>query len=98
MPIGPPRHAAPRVPAVNGGLLALTVNLIGQTPAPARPAFQFLRWKENWSVLPALPPQNRDALDHLKYVRLSGDGSSWASLGGDFRARAEDWQDFNFGA
>ena len=65
---------------------------------PARPAYLFLRWQEDWSVIPKLAPQNQDALDSLKYIPLDPEGSDWMSLGGDARARVESWSDFNFGA
>lgn len=70
------------------------------TPAaPARPAYTFLRWQEDWSVLAAASAGQHDAFDPLKYVSLSaGSGGSWASFGGDVRARVEDWRGFNFGA
>jgi hypothetical protein len=66
--------------------------------APTRPAYNFLRSQEDWSVLPALAGQPADEFDPLKFVRLGADGSGWASFGGDARVRAEDWQNFNFGA
>jgi len=75
-----------------------------QLPAQAaegpasRPRYQFLRQNEDWSVLPALGEADRDALDPIKYVRLSDDGSVWASFGGHARIRIEGWDEFNFGA
>lgn len=69
-----------------------------QSASPARPAYQFLRFQENWSVVPRLAPGDRDDFDAFKFVPLDAAGSTWVSFGGDFRARAETWQDFNFGA
>lgn len=66
---------------------------------PSRPAYAFLRWQEDWSVLANMPPVPPDPFAPLKYVPFSAaPGGGWASFGGDFRARVEDWRGFNFGA
>lgn len=67
-------------------------------PAPSRPAYQFLRSGEDWSVLRDAADRGSDPFDGLKYVTLGAGGADWASFGGDFRARAESWTGFNFNA
>ncbi len=95
-----PRSRRHALAAVTGGLALLAFGLDHATAADAavRPAFQFLRSQEDWSILPRLTAPDSDPFDRLKFIRLDADGSNWASLGGDFRARMEGWQDFNFGA
>lgn len=44
------------------------------------------RWAENWSAYRD-PAKRTDALDALKYIPLSDDGSVWLSLSGEMRAR-----------
>ena len=55
---------------------------------PARPALNFNRWNENWSVLanPCVPAQ---PFDSLKYMPLSDDGLTYLSLGANLRERME---------
>lgn len=65
-------------------------------PAP-RPAFQFLRQREDWSKEPYFAPDDHDGLDPLKYVRLSDDGKNWATFAGQTWLRTEGWNNFNFG-
>lgn len=84
--------------ALAATLTAAAAPLAWAAPAPARPAYQFLRWQENWSVLPKLTAAPADPFDPVKFIKLSDDGSSWLSLGGDLRVRWEDWNNFNFGA
>jgi len=65
--------------------------------APARPAIQFNRWQEDWSVLanPAVP---REPFDELKYIPLSAtDPKTYLSLGADLRERFEGNDAPNFG-
>jgi len=60
-----------------------------EAPAcPARPAINFNRWNENWSVLayPCVPAQ---PFDSLKYMPLSDDGLTYLSLGANLRERME---------
>ncbi len=52
---------------------------------PARPDHAFLRAPGGHS-------------DSAKFIALDSTGSSWLSLGGDFRARVEDWTNFGFAA
>lgn len=86
---------------VTGGAAALAVcagasaQALGADPAPPapptcsvkRPAINFNRWNEDWSVLadPCLPHR---PLDGLKYIPL-GAGGSWLSLGAGLRERYE---------
>lgn len=62
-----------------------------------RPAIQFNRWQENWSVLadPAVP---REPLDGLKYLSLSdSDPLTYASFGANLRERFESNDAAGFG-
>lgn len=56
-------------------------------PASVRPAFESLRFREDWSRSP-----QGDAFDPLKRIEMGDD--AWLSLGGHLRARAE--HDDNF--
>lgn len=68
------------------------------TAEPARPAYRFLRFTEDWSVLHDVQEsQLADPWDSLKYVPLSDDADIWASFGGHMRLRLENWSDFGFG-
>ena len=68
------------------------------TAEPARPAYRFLRFTEDWSVLRDVQEsQLADPWDSLKYVPLSDDADIWASFGGHMRLRLENWSDFGFG-
>ncbi|MDQ8186496.1 alginate export family protein [Pelagicoccus sp. SDUM812002] len=84
------------------GLLAVSAiclhfSLFGQVPT-SRPAYSFLRWAEDWSALEKGIPGDSDSFDAIKYVPLGSSGEFWASFGGDFRVRGEDWSGFNFGS
>jgi hypothetical protein len=65
--------------------------------AGERPAYQDLRFDEDWSVL-ATPsaPATEDPLDPAKWIALGG--ASALSLGGQLRVRVEGWDGFAFGA
>jgi hypothetical protein len=74
--------------------LSIALSLL-QVPCPARaddaerPAIEFNRWQEDWSVLanPAVP---RESLDELKYIPLSAsDPHTYLSFGADVRERFE---------
>jgi len=71
------------------------------TAAPAhfeRPAYQFLRQNEDWSVLADWPEAQRDDLfDPVKYVPLDKDGQVWATFAGSSRAQLQSWFDYGFG-
>lgn len=58
----------------------------------ARPAYKPLRYEEDWSLF----EPGEDFWDGIKRVKLSEDGSWWASFGGELRARGEAWEDFGF--
>jgi hypothetical protein len=87
--------------AMRSGLLALVgwtvAGLSVAATAAERPAFQDLRFDEDWSAL-ASPGAlaSRDAFDALKWIRL-GERSA-LSLGGQARLRLEAWDGFAFGA
>ena len=60
----------------------------GEAP-PQRPAIQFERWREDWSVL-ADPRLRTEPFDNLKYIPLSAaDPRSYASFGLNLRERYE---------
>ncbi len=64
---------------------------------PQRPAIQFNRWQEDWSVL-ADPHVPREPLDGLKYIPLaSTDPRTYLSLGADLRERFETNSTASFG-
>jgi hypothetical protein len=65
-----------------------------------RPAIEFNRWQEDWSVL-ADPDVPREPLDELKYIPLSAsDPQTYLSFGADVRERfeANDAADFGVGS
>lgn len=79
------------LPAMFGAIgIAVSAAHAQETPAvPARPAIQFNRWQEDWSVL-ADPGVPREPLDGLKYVSLSPDDPKvYLSLGAGVRERFE---------
>jgi Alginate export len=64
-------------------------NSAGAVEAPQRPAIEFNRWKEDWSVL-ADPALRTEPLDDLKYIPFSSsDPQSYMSLGAGLRERFE---------
>ncbi len=71
-----------------------------QDPPPTeRPAYEFLRFNEDWSMLRGVrDAQKTDFWDPIKYIPLNEDGSTWLSTGGSARMRWEGWQNFGFGA
>jgi Alginate export len=76
----------------------LTITGIAQTPpsASAPPAYQSLRYDEDWAYL-SDRTQRSDALDSLKFIPLN-DRAWFLSLGGEARIRYEYFSQFNFGA
>ena len=63
-----------------------------------RPAFDVLRFREDWSDARGLGAASApDLWDPIKHVSLSDDGSIWASFGGQVRLRLEHWENFDFG-
>ncbi|AMJ59974.1 alginate export family protein [Bosea sp. PAMC 26642] len=68
---------------------------LAQTPTN-RPAYESHRFNEDWTPLrdPAL---QTDPFDPVKWIPLSGDGSVYLTLGGEFRARFESSRDPVFG-
>jgi hypothetical protein len=76
-------------------------------PAPARrpaappkpPAYDVLRFREDWASLVRVPPGERcDVSDRWKGMPLSGGGCVRASVGGQVRLRLEAWSEQGFGA
>lgn len=63
-------------------------------PAFKYPAFKPLRFEEDWSDFD--PDQGSDFWDPIKRMKLNADGSSWLSMGGELRLRAEHWESFGF--
>lgn len=75
---------------LTGVHLALASTVTAQTNVPAaRPAFENLRFREDWSAAPT-----GDPLDPLKHIALSTDGRMWLSLGGHMRVRGEAVRNF----
>jgi hypothetical protein len=72
--------------------LALGLSLLAPVAAyaddPERPAIEYNRWQEDWSVL-ADPALRTEPLDDLKYIPFSDDGKTYVSLGADLRERFE---------
>jgi hypothetical protein len=58
------------------------------------PAFQNVRYEEDWSVL---ADQSTIGLDRIKHIPLNDSGSVFFSLGGQLRLRSESWWNFGFG-
>ena len=56
--------------------------------ADERPAFQTLRYNEDWSFLRE-PVTAHDAFDPLKFISLSPNGDAYLSLGGEARLKYE---------
>ena len=65
-------------------------------PAPPRPAYQNLRFDEDWSFLRD-PSRRSDFWDPIKYVRLGGNDTWYVSFGGETRFRYEAFHNSNFG-
>ena len=64
-----------------------------------RPAYQLLRFDEDWSGLRGLDLNaTGDFWDRLKFIPLTPDARVWLSLAGQVRERAEDFRHFLFGA
>jgi hypothetical protein len=70
----------------------------GDDATSERPAYQGLRYNEDWSFLAAAAAADApaDPFDSIKYISLA-DGV-WLSLGGQVRERLETWHNFGFGA
>ncbi|MBI5505710.1 MAG: alginate export family protein [Deltaproteobacteria bacterium] len=95
------RAVSPTATGAAVGLLAaaaLLIALAGRASAEDRPAFQGLRFAENWSVLKNTTPATADFFDRIKYIPLAGTDWAWLSLGGQLRERVEAWNGYAFGA
>jgi hypothetical protein len=66
-----------------------TVVVAQERPAAPRPAFENLRYREDWSSKPS-----GDAWDALKHVDLDAAGRHWISFGGHLRVRGESVRNF----
>jgi hypothetical protein len=76
---------------------ALAQQAASPYPQPTRPAIEFDRWQEDWSVL-ADPALRTERFDNLKYIRLSAhDPKSYVSLGINLRERVESIEEPSFG-
>lgn len=62
------------------------------TFAQDKPAFQNLRFEEDWSEFRA--EESDSLLDDIKHIEISD--SMWLSIGGNVRFRGENWNDFGF--
>jgi hypothetical protein len=63
-----------------------------------RPAYQWMRFNEDWSVLRGRDLSTTDDFwDRVKFIPLSPDGSVYLSLGGQIRERGEYYRNFLFG-
>jgi len=78
------------------GAIVIAASLVGPVGAASaqgeRPAYKPLRYEEDWS---RFEPGGHD-WDGVKHVKLSDDGSLWASFGAEFRVRGEAWENFGF--
>jgi hypothetical protein len=75
--------------------MAWPLCLASQT-SPVPPAYQELRWDENWSYLHD-PTVRSDFFDPVKYIRLNDPG--WfMSIGGEARIRYEFFRNASFGS
>lgn len=84
---------APCTPGVALVLAAVSLGPLATAAAQAeRPAFKPLRYEEDWSLF----EPGEDFWDGIKHVDLNGDGSWWASFGGELRVRGEAWENFGF--
>jgi len=67
--------------------------------AVQRPAYEWMRFTEDWSVLRGKDLSRTDDFwDRVKFISLNANGSVWLSLGGQLRERAEYYRNFLFGA
>ncbi len=75
--------------------IGMLVPMAVWTHADEPPAFQNLRYEENSAAYRNVPAAN--ALEEAKYIPLGEGTESFLSLGGQVRARWEEWNNFNFG-
>lgn len=88
------RTTVPTLAGLAATMLVAVASAAAQQPAPSpsappRPAFENLRFREDWSRAP-----QGDAFDPLKHIALADSGAVWLSLGGHVRARAERAENF----
>lgn len=99
-----------RAVAVIMGLILQVVSFVfGAYPAwatdgqaasePKRPAYQILRFNEDWSTLKGVDrSKTGDFWDLLKFIPITEDQNVWLSLGGQARERWEYFGQYLFGA
>src|SRR5262245_1497556 len=93
-----PRHRArAAAPAWSVALAAvLTAGAASAACPPSPPAFQTLRYDEDYSFLRD-PACRTDTFDHLKYLPLDGHGDVYLTFGGDLRERFEYFHEAQWG-
>ncbi len=65
---------------------------------PKRPAYQILRFNEDWSTLKGVDrSKTGDFWDLLKFIPITEDQNVWLSLGGQVRERWEYFRQYLFG-
>lgn len=70
----------------------------GQPGTVDRPAYQILRFNEDWSVLRDVDrSKSGDFWDLFKFVPITEDKNVWLSLGGQVRERLEYYNEYLFG-
>jgi len=70
----------------------------GQPGTIERPAYQILRFNEDWSVLRDVDRSKTDDFwDLLKFIPITQDKNVWLSLGGQVRERGEYFEQYLFG-
>jgi len=90
-------HAAIRIATLLVVAAGAAEPACAEPPVASRPAFQNLRFDEDWSVLrEGVEPAS--FLDPIKYIPLDEEGRFWLSFGGQLRLRLELWNNFLFGA
>jgi hypothetical protein len=81
-----------------GGICPAYGQATDTSTAVKRPAYQWMRFNEDWSVLRGKDLSTTgDFWDRAKFIPLSTDGSVYLSLGGQARERAEYFNKFLFG-
>jgi Alginate export len=61
-------------------------------------AYKSMRFNEDWSVLKDSSIKKADFTDNLKYLKLSKNGNSYISVGGELRSLYEVYRNDNWGA
>jgi hypothetical protein len=78
-----------------GSLVVGVALALWASPARAGPAYEILRFEEDWADLLCVPScARKDPTDRLKALRLGR--CVWADFGGQVRFRLENWENQNF--